>query len=125
MDGNKDAADSLALLLELRGHPVAIAHSVAGAMQVRDPSPRLVILEPRLPDGDGWKLASQLCAVRNSQRPYLLVVTSCSSKKSRRQSETVGACLHLLKPAEPVYLLSIVDSLMKGTFAANEFRDDT
>lgn len=57
-DDNRDSADSLALLLELDGHDVAVAYSAHGAIErARAGHPDIVILDIGMPDMTGYEAA--------------------------------------------------------------------
>ncbi len=62
VDDNRDAANSLALLLRTLGHAVEVAHSGQEAIQqVREHCPNIVFLDLGMPGMDGYEVASN-CA---------------------------------------------------------------
>jgi CheY-like chemotaxis protein len=58
VDDNRDAADSLALLLRLQGHEVHVAHSGPVALElVKAYVPEMIFLDIRMPGMDGCEVA--------------------------------------------------------------------
>ena len=63
VDDNADAAQSLAMLLRLRGHKANVAFSGSDALRmVQDNPPELVFLDIGMPDLDGYEVARRLRA---------------------------------------------------------------
>ena len=99
-DPHADAAESLACLLRLFGHAVAVAATGPDALAAAAlGSPDVAVLELRLPGLDGWEVARRLRAVGSP--PACVAVTTCGRPGERRRSAAAGIALHLLKGAEP------------------------
>ena len=109
VEPHADAADTLAELLRLVGHRVAVARTGADALRTAatDP-PDVVVLEVRLPDGDGWQVAGRLRQPVGGKRPLVVAVTADGSDDGRRRSEAAGIDLHLEKAVEPGVLLGVL-----------------
>ena len=61
VDDNRDAADSLAMLLRLQGHEVRVAHDGPAALEmVKGYRPELVFLDIGMPGMDGYEVARRL-----------------------------------------------------------------
>ena len=61
VDDNRDAADSLAMLLRLQGHEVRVAHDGPAALEmVKGYRPALVFLDIGMPGMDGYEVARRL-----------------------------------------------------------------
>jgi CheY-like chemotaxis protein len=70
VDDNRDAADSLAMLLEIGGHQVTTAYSAPDALKrASELKPAVILLDIGLPeiDGCGWRGG---CAACRSYRAY-------------------------------------------------------
>lgn len=79
VDDNRDAADSLALLLELDGHSVQAAYSGASALTLLDKyRPTLVVLDIGLPDMSGHEVAQR---IRAQLRPAPAIVAVSGYEK--------------------------------------------
>src|SRR6476661_3754128 len=64
-DDNKDAADSLAMLLKLWGHDASVVYDGAAAYRVAwNDRPDVLLLDIAMPNLDGYDLAGQLRRMR-------------------------------------------------------------
>jgi signal transduction histidine kinase/CheY-like chemotaxis protein len=110
VEDNKDAADSLAMLLELWGHRVRTSHDgVAGLTAARHARPEVVLLDIGLPGMDGYEVARQLrqefgAAIR------LVAMTGYGQEEDRRRAHEAGFNAHLVKPADPANLRAVLAS---------------
>src|ERR1700726_90899 len=76
VDDNRDAADSLALLLSFWGHEVQVAYDGASAFQVAcSCRPSVMLLDIGLPKLDGHQLARQLRQEPSLKGAILIAVT--------------------------------------------------
>jgi CheY-like chemotaxis protein len=109
IEDNKDSADSLRLLLELRGHEVRVAYSgPEGVKAAQEWQPAVVLCDIGLPGLDGYGVARQLRLDPATSRVRLLAVTGYGSEEDRRRAREAGFDLHLIKPVEPTDLLSVL-----------------
>jgi len=100
VDDNADAAESLAMLLRLRGHEVQVALGGAEALQMTDDNvPELVFLDIGMPDIDGYEVARRLRSRFNSEMT-LVALTGWGAEQDRRRSREAGFDHHLTKPVE-------------------------
>lgn len=107
--GDDDSA-ALTALLRLRGFDARAARS--GAQAVSDSSaarPRVVVLDPDLPDLDGCEVVRRLRAAIDP--PEVVVLSADTAPARRRAAVAAGASAYLLKPAEPVRLVALVREL--------------
>lgn len=106
-DAYPDAADSLADILEAAGHRAAVARTgpeaVAAALRDR---PDVVVLELWLPGLDGLEVARRLRA--NGCAARLVAVTTCGRPEDHERSRAAGIDCHLVKPADPTVLLTVL-----------------
>jgi signal transduction histidine kinase len=109
VDDNRDAADSLALLLRMLGHDIHTAHDGLEAVQAADAfRPDVVLLEIDLPKMSGYEAA---CQIR--QRPWgkqmvLVAVTGWGQEEDKRRAIEAGFDHHLTKPVEPAVLTKLL-----------------
>ncbi|MBX9626448.1 MAG: response regulator [Gemmataceae bacterium] len=110
VDGNVDAAESLALLLRLCGHDCATAHTGPDALAAATAhAPDAVFLAIDLPGLDGYEVCRRLCGGVAGPRPRLLVaLTGHGQDGARRATAAAGFDHHLLKPADPDHLLRLL-----------------
>lgn len=102
-DGNRDAADSLVMLLEALGFEARAAYRGDEALaQWRAWRPEVVIMDIVLPGIPGLRLARQLSCTR--ERPWLIALTGYTHPAWLRDARAVFDRV-LLKPATPQELL--------------------
>lgn len=101
VDDNVDAAESLALLLELEGHELRTAHSGEAALVViKEFLPHTVILDIGLPDMSGLEVAKTVRADPNFNNTMLVALTGWGSEQDKEQTKAAGFDSHLTKPVE-------------------------
>jgi PAS domain S-box-containing protein len=104
-DDNRDAADSLAVLLRLNGHEVRVAYAGRPAVALAATfNPDVVFLDLGLPDLDGCEVARQVRAGPGGSRMRLVAVTGWGQDDDRRRTEAAGFDVHLTKPVDPEML---------------------
>ncbi len=102
VDDNKDAAESLALLLQLSGHDVRTATTPAAALEIApDYHPEVLLLDIGLPGMDGYELARRLKACRLPDNALLIAVTGYGQESDKKRSADAGFTHHLVKPIDP------------------------
>jgi CheY-like chemotaxis protein/two-component sensor histidine kinase len=100
VDDNKDAADTLAVLLRLMGHDVHTAHDgleAVGAATVLQPD--VVLLDIGLPKLDGHQ-ASRRIRQERGKNVVLIALTGWGHEEDRQRSKEAGFDYHLTKPVE-------------------------
>jgi signal transduction histidine kinase/CheY-like chemotaxis protein len=112
VDDNQDAADSLAMLLRLRGYEVRIAHNGPTALElVNDYRPELVFLDIGMPGMDGYEEARRLRRQPGLESVRLAALTGWGQKEHRRRTAEAGFDHHLVKPVEPKALEELLANL--------------
>lgn len=109
VDDNIDAADSLSLLLELRGH---VTHTVYGPdralSRAREVLPDLVFLDIGLPDMDGYAVARTLRTFPELEGTILVALTGWGTDDDKRKARDAGFDRHLTKPIDSRVLDQVV-----------------
>jgi CheY-like chemotaxis protein len=101
VDDNRDAADSLAMILKLLGADVQVAHDGQEALAAYDRyHPGVVLLDIGMPGMDGYEVARQLRVRMNGERAALVALTGWGQEQDRQRSQEAGFDHHLVKPAE-------------------------
>ena len=114
VDDNKDAAESLAILLELWGHEARRAHDGATALQLgASYRPDVIFLDIGLPGMDGYEVASRLRQMPETSAATLIAVTGYGQEEDRRRSRRAGFDQHLVKPVAPESLQSLLAGLAR------------
>ena len=101
VDDNRDAAESLAMLLDIAGHATHVAHDGLAAIEAAEAfRPQVVLLDIGLP-----KLSGHDAARRIRQQPWgrdmlLVALTGWGQDDDRRKSMETGFDHHLVKPID-------------------------
>jgi signal transduction histidine kinase/CheY-like chemotaxis protein len=105
VDDNVDAARSLAMVLELSGHEVHLAHDGLVALTTaQDFQPQIVFLDIGLPGMDGYEVARRLRKNPLLDELLLVALSGYASEEDRVRSQNAGIDYHLVKPADPCAL---------------------
>jgi CheY-like chemotaxis protein len=99
IDDNQDAAESLAMLLRLKGHDVQIAYDgPSGLALALDGAPDCVLVDIGLPGMDGYEVAKRLRSRDGNGRTLLIALTGYGQQEDRARSQQAGFDHHLVKP---------------------------
>lgn len=99
VDDYVDAAESLAMLLEMEGHEVTTVHCGLQAIeQAQVFRPRVILLDIGLPGLNGYEVASRLRALPETRGAMLIALTGYGQAEDRNRSQNAGFDHHLLKP---------------------------
>ncbi|RIL08189.1 MAG: hypothetical protein DCC71_00100 [Proteobacteria bacterium] len=101
VDDNRDAAESLAAVVQLLGHEVQLAFDGAQALDVaRKTAPHVVLCDLGMPGMNGYDVARALRAEHGSAL-RLVAVSGYAQPGDRRAAAEAGFDGHLAKPPEP------------------------
>ena len=118
VDDNTDAAESLAILLRLKGHEVRVAFEGASAIvTAREFHPQVVFLDIGMPAMDGYEVARRLRRENNVSAAMLIALTGYGQESDRQRSQEAGFDLHLVKPIDPMDLKQILAQAADQTSA--------
>jgi CheY-like chemotaxis protein len=110
VDDNADAAESIAVLLQIEGHEVK---TVTDAMQalacIESFSPQVAIIDIGLPGMNGYELAAGIRANRTLPTPLLIALTGYGQAEDFDRSREAGFNHHFVKPAELRAIQAIID----------------
>jgi two-component system, sensor histidine kinase len=114
-DDNKDAADSLALLLSHDGHEVRTAYGGHAAVSVVETfRPDVSFLDIGMPDLDGFAAANAIRQRRAGREVCLIAVTGWGQEDDKRRARAAGFAMHLTKPVDPDRVRAVLARLQKG-----------
>jgi CheY-like chemotaxis protein len=98
VDDNEDAADALAMLLQLEGHEVRTAYSAEFALaELPAFLPQVALLDIGLPGMTGYELAQRMRAAAGSPL-HLIAVSGYGQAEDKARSQAAGFNAHLVKP---------------------------
>ncbi|OAJ63739.1 hybrid sensor histidine kinase/response regulator [Paraburkholderia ginsengiterrae] len=102
VDDNADAADSLAMVLELEGHEVrTTGDGLAGLDLVDAFAPHAVILDIGLPSLNGYEVARRIRLGHPDAGILLIAVTGWGQQQDKQTAEAAGFDHHFTKPVDP------------------------
>ena len=111
VDDSRDAAETLALLVELSGHEARVAYDGPSALEIaRGFQPQVVLLDIGLPGMSGYDVARAVRADPRLRSALLVAVTGWGADEDRRRSREAGFDLHLTKPTDAAELAAAIDS---------------
>ena len=112
VDDNRDAADTLAMMLELMGLQV---RRLYGPQDVEAEfaafAPDVVFLDVGMPGRSGYDVAEALRAMPMGNNVLLVAVTGWGQPEDRRRTQAAGFDQHLVKPPELHAIRDICASL--------------
>lgn len=121
VDDNVDAAESIALLLRLKGHEVREAYDGLGAIEsARDFSPEVVLLDIGLPVLDGYEVARQLRRLDESKNAFLIAMTGYGRTEDRIRALSAGFNYHITKPADLNELDAVINTIAPDCIDGSE-----
>ena len=101
VDDNRDAADSLGVLLTLLGVETRTAHDGTAALEALDEfEPSVVLLDLAMPVMDGYEVAQRMRQHPHGRHVTLVAVTGWSLDRDRLRSAAYGFNGHLVKPVD-------------------------
>jgi CheY-like chemotaxis protein len=118
-DDNRDAADSMAMILKLSGYQVAVAYSGEEALQIaRRSSPAVMILDIGMPGMSGYEVAAAVRRELWGEGILLLAITGWGQAGDKDRARVAGFDHHLTKPVD----LDLVEQLLREFRPADEER---
>ncbi|MBB3256686.1 PAS domain S-box-containing protein [Paraburkholderia bannensis] len=109
VDDNRDAAESLALLLSISGHEVRVAHAGEEALALAAVfRPQTVLLDLGMPGLSGYDVARALRAMPESSEMVVVALTGWGQDEDRRKTIAAGFDWHITKPADPEQIISLL-----------------
>jgi two-component system CheB/CheR fusion protein len=102
VDDNIDAAQSLAMLLEMQGHELRVVHDAREVLAAADQfRPDVAVLDIGLPYIDGYQLARTLRGHAGTAKLVLIALTGYGQPEDVERARVAGFDHHLVKPVEP------------------------
>jgi signal transduction histidine kinase/CheY-like chemotaxis protein len=111
VDDNVDSAQAIAMLLNLGGHDVRVAHDGIEAVEAcAQFAPHVMLLDIGLPTLSGYEVAERIRQQPGPQ-PVLVALTGWGQPDDRRRSAVAGFDLHLEKPVDHAALVRLINEL--------------
>ncbi len=115
VDDDPDTAAALAKLLEMMGHDIRTAHDGLEAVERADEfRPDVVLLDVGLPRMNGHEAARRIRQQPWGKGMVLIATTGWAQEVDKQSAKDAGFDHHLVKPVDPVALMSLLASLKGG-----------
>ena len=109
-DDNRDAGETLAMLLRLDGHEVHVANDGLEAVELFDrEQPEVVILDIGMPGLSGHEVAQHIRGACGERAVTLIAVTGWGQKADKDRATASGFDHHFTKPVDYAKLLDLID----------------
>ena len=109
VDDNRDGAETIARLLSVMGHEVAVAHDGLTALErATHFEPGVVLLDLGMPGMDGFQVCERLRAYTWKQRPRIVAVTGWGRDGDMARTKKAGFDAHLVKPVDAAELVKLL-----------------
>jgi PAS domain S-box-containing protein len=108
-DDNQDAAESLAMLLEIEGHDVDIVANGTQALErIAASRPDLALIDIGMPQLDGYEVARRVRKDPALADIVLVAVTGWGQESDKLRARDAGFDLHFTKPVEPEQIIELL-----------------
>jgi len=108
-DDNRDAAESLAVILRLEGHEVELAHDGGTASRkFAETRPDVALLDIGMPSTSGYEVARRIRSGPDGKDVLLIAITGWAQDSDKVQARDAGFDHHLTKPIEPETLIGLL-----------------
>jgi two-component system, chemotaxis family, CheB/CheR fusion protein len=108
-DDNRDAAESLSLLLQIEGHQVRVVHDGLHAVAaLAEFQPEVALLDIGMPGLDGYGVARMARRGSLGRAVTLIALTGWGQDRDKAQALAAGFNHHFTKPVEPEKIVNIL-----------------
>jgi signal transduction histidine kinase/ActR/RegA family two-component response regulator len=108
-DDNRDAAESMVLMLRLRGHDARAAHDGEQALEVaRAFRPQVALLDIGMPRLNGYDVARRIREEPWGAGVLLVALTGWGQAEDKRRAVEAGFDRHYTKPVNPEDLMALI-----------------
>ena len=108
-DDNRDAADSISMLLQMAGHEVTVAYDGQQALEsIETLRPEVALLDIGMPGLDGFEVARRVRLDIRLRNTLLIAVTGWGQASDKSRALAAGFDLHFTKPVEPATLIDLL-----------------
>jgi len=109
VDDERDIVKAVTIRLRTAGYEVVSAYDGAqGVFAVHKEKPDLIILDIRMPAGDGFSIAQELKESAQTAHIPILFLTGSPERSAEQKAEEVGGRFYIKKPYDPEELLDAV-----------------
>ncbi len=115
VDDNRDSAESMAMMLEIMGYDVAMAHDGLEAIGVaRTFKPDVAFLDLGMPRLNGYEAARSIREQQWGKQIKLVALTGWGQEEVKRRTQEAGFDAHIVKPIDFNQLEELVADMDDG-----------
>jgi PAS domain S-box-containing protein len=108
-DDNSDAAESLAMVLRIKGHDVRTVNDGEQAVSLAETfRPHVTLLDIGMPRLNGYEACRRIRSQKASATTILVALTGWGQEEDRRRSQEAGFDHHLVKPVDHLVIDKII-----------------
>jgi hypothetical protein len=112
VDDNRDAADTLELLVRSMHHEVRAVYDGESALRlVESFKPQVVLLDIGMPHMNGYEVAEAITRASAEPKPVLVAVTGWGQETDRARARDVGFRFHFVKPVTAHAMQSMLNEV--------------
>jgi CheY-like chemotaxis protein len=120
VDDNVDAAESIAMLLQVSGFMVRCVYDGVSALSVASVyHPDVIVLDIGLPDISGYEVAKRLRARPDFETTPIVAVTGYGQRSDQLRSQEAGIDFHMTKPVDPDALQAVLTGTATSVHSAD------
>ncbi|MCC9605740.1 response regulator [Blastopirellula sp. JC732] len=109
VDDNRDAAETLSMLLTFEGMSTTVAYDGPMAIDLlRKQKPAFILLDIGLPGMDGYEVARRIRADHGQDGVKIIALTGWGGPEDRRRTKEAGFDDHVVKPVDPANLVALL-----------------
>jgi PAS domain S-box-containing protein len=121
VDDNRDAAESLGMVLRLAGYQATIAFNGAEALEIGNRErPRAAIVDIGMPGMSGHEVARRMRLEAWGRNAVLIALTGWGQEQDKQAARAAGFDEHLTKPVDPDAVERVLAGLLKDNQAPHQ-----
>ncbi len=114
VDDERDIVKALVIRLQSRGYEVVVAYDGAqGVFMAHKENPDLILLDIRMPAGDGFSVAEKLKQSEDTRTIPIIFLTGSPEKNAEGRAMELGARFYIKKPYDPEELLDAMERALE------------
>jgi len=114
VDDERDIVKALTIRLQANGYNTVTAFDGAqGVFMAYKERPKLIILDIRMPAGDGFSVAEKLKESKRTNQIPIIFVSGSPEKNAEERARDLGARFFIKKPYDPEELLDAVQRALE------------
>ena len=109
VDDNRDAANTMAMLVEQLGGTARTEHNASSGVQaIQEFQPDIVFLDIGMPEMDGYEACRRIRQKPSDRHIVIVAVTGWGQSQDKQRALDAGFDAHLTKPVDPVALARLL-----------------